>query len=108
MGNESEEAVRRYAEDTYCGEFERNGWIYEDGALSIAIQKWLKEGGTCETASPGKPPRTIPCEEAGPIDCALLHHVRRSEVTDYIEELRRRVGAVECDDGTPVQELGVP
>jgi hypothetical protein len=33
--------VRRYVHDTYCARFEQNGWVYEDGALSIAAQTWL-------------------------------------------------------------------
>jgi hypothetical protein len=40
------------------------------------------------------------------LDCALLHHVRRSEVRDYVERLQRE-GAVECDDGAPLDDLGV-
>ncbi len=108
----SEEDLRRYARDTYCARFERNGWIYEDGALSIAAHLWLEEGGTCATGSEGEPTRTVPCEEARPggprrLDCALLHQVRRSEVRDYVARLRRE-GAVECDDGTPLDDLGVP
>ena len=107
VSNASKEEVRRYIETTYCGRFERNGWVYEDGALNIAVQKWLQESETCATASAGEPARTVPCQETGPIECALLHHVRRSEVKAYIEELQRK-GEVRCDDGTSVEELGVP
>jgi hypothetical protein len=108
----SEEVARRYVRDTYCARFERKGWVYEDGALSIAAQTWLEEAATCATASDGMPTRTVPCEEerhAGGwrLECALLHHVRRSEVRDYVEQLRRE-DAVECDDGTPLHDLGVP
>lgn len=108
----NEAVLRRYARDTYCKRFERNGWIYSDGVLSIATHIWAETGGTCSRASVGEPARTVPCDEvrgSNPrvLDCALLHHVRRSEVTDYIERLRRE-DTLECDDGTPVDDLGVP
>ena len=109
----SEQLVRRYAKDTYCAPFEQNGWVYADGALSIAAEKWLDNGGTCATSSDGKPPRTVPCEQTNGntgtrvIDCALLHVVRRAEVMAYIADLQRD-GDVRCDDGTPLSELGVP
>jgi hypothetical protein len=112
-GAASEEVMRRYAEDTYCARFARNGWVYADGALSIAAQKWVEQSGTCATSRAGGGTRTIPCEQASPpgvpriLDCALLHHVRRREVRGYIEKLQRR-GEVECDDRTPIEELGVP
>ena len=109
----SEQQVRRYAIDTYCAPFEQNGWVYEDGALSIAAQKWLDNGGKCATSSETEPTRTVPCERTNRdattriIDCALLHHVRRTEVMAYVAELQRD-GDVHCDDGTPLEELGVP
>jgi hypothetical protein len=109
----NEQQARRYIKDTYCARFERNGWVYEDGALSIAAQTWLDDGGRCATASAGKPARTVPCEKAnrdtatGTIDCALLHDVRRTEVIAYVAELQRE-GDVQCDDGTSLEELGVP
>ena len=59
----SEEDLRRYTRDTYCARFERSGWIYEDGAMSIEAYIWLEESGTC-VASEGDPPSTVPCEEA--------------------------------------------
>ena len=107
------EELRRYTEMTYCARFGKRGWIYADGTLSIAAHNWLNEGreedcGTVTEAGGEE----VPCEdvEGGPkdVDCALLHHVRRSEVRDYVEELRRRQGNVECDDGTPLDELGAP
>jgi hypothetical protein len=109
---ESLQAVRRYVERAYCTRFARNGWVYDDGALSIAAQTWLSDGAMCTTAKPGEPPRSVQCvslTDAGPkiIDCALLHHVRQSEVRQYIANLRQD-DAVECDDGTPVDDLGVP
>jgi hypothetical protein len=107
----SDEGVRDYARRTYCDRFERNGWIYDDGALTIEAQEWLDEGGTCEAGGEGEPMRAGSCEElrrTDPIiDCALLHHIRKSEVRTYLEELDRTV-PVRCDDGTPLDELGVP
>jgi hypothetical protein len=108
----NDEGARRYARDVYCARFERRGWIYEDGALRIAAHIWLEEAATCAAGSEGEPTRTVPCEEERHIsgwrlECAILHHVRRSEVTDYVAQLQRE-GAVECDDGTPLDKLGVP
>lgn len=110
----SKEEARRYARNTYCARFEKEGWIYEDGALSIAAQRWLDEGATCAMSGEGEPTRTVSCEEerrAGDrtltLDCALLHAVRRSEVRDYIERVRS-TGGVECDDGSALDELGIP
>lgn len=104
----SDETLRRYARDTYCSRFEQNGWVYEDGALSIDAQVWLDEGASCATAGEGEPAQTVPCAEEtdGRLDCALLHHVREDEVREYVEGLQLR-GRVECDDGTPVDGLGV-
>jgi len=112
-GGGSEQQVRRYAKGTYCVPFEQNGWIYEDGALSIAAQEWLVSAGECATGSDTEPTRTVSCEQGNDdaatriIDCALLHHVRRTEVMAYVAELQRD-GGVHCDDGTPLEELGVP
>jgi hypothetical protein len=110
-GNDgNEEEVRAYARDTYCERFERNSWIYGDGALRIAVQEWLDNGGAeeCGNANSGEPTETVPCDTATEIiDCALLHHVRQAEVKAYVAELQRD-GSVECDDGTPLAELGVP
>jgi hypothetical protein len=105
-----EQEARRYAEDTYCARFERNGWVYDDGALSIAAQEWLDNSGRCATQTTADPARTVPCRQilrGDPIDCALLHHVRRSEIKAYLAD-RRLHGRVRCDDGTPLDELGVP
>ena len=104
--------ARRYVRRTYCARFEKEGWVYEDGALRIAAQTWLEHGGTCSTGGAGETPKTVPCEpeRRGGIrilDCALLRSVRRSEVRNYIEQLRMK-GPVECDDGTAIGELGVP
>jgi hypothetical protein len=104
---ESTNEARDYVRRTYCAPFESRGWVYEDGALSIDAQKWLEEGGSevCETAGEGGESVTVPCEESRTLDCAMLRHVRRSEVRKYVAELRRDV---ECDDGTPFEQLGVP
>jgi hypothetical protein len=114
VADEHVQEARRYAEDTYCRRFERNGWIYQDGALSIAAQEWLDTSGTrtCATAKVGELARRVPCEQLPgrgeeAIECALLHHVRRTEIRAYLSEQRRR-DRVRCDDGTPLDELGVP
>ena len=118
---EEQETVRSYTESTYCARFAARGWVYDDGALSIDAYTWLAEGGEEECAeaegTPGEEPagseRTVPCDEvdAGEdetIDCALLRHVRRSEVRAYLDELGERGRSVECDDGTPPADLGAP
>ncbi len=106
------EAARRYARKTYCARFEEKGWVYEDGAVSIAAQAWLDQGATCVRGGEGEPTRTVPCEvdRSGGVqtlDCALLHIVRRSEVREYVDRLETN-GAVKCDDGTALGKLGVP
>lgn len=118
---EEQEAVRSYTESTYCARFADRGWVYDDGALSIDAYTSLAEGGEEECAeaeterTPGEGPagsgQTVPCDEvdAGEdetIDCALLRHVRRSEVRAYLDELEERGRSVECDDGTPLADLG--
>jgi hypothetical protein len=108
-----EAAARRYARETYCKRFEKNGWIYDDGVLAIGAHTALEQGGsTCAAsrARVGEPAETVPCDEVmrpGPriLDCAVLHHVRRSEVRDYVDRLQQE-GAVECDDGTSLDNLG--
>ena len=101
--------VRRYVESTYCGPFERQGWIYQDGTLSIAAHV---EGAAeeCVRAEAGGEAETVPCEEVeagGPLelDCAILHFVPKDEVREYLEELEPG-REVSCDDGTPLDELG--
>jgi hypothetical protein len=107
------EETRRYARTTYCARFDNNGWVYEDGAVSIAAQTWLDQGATCASGSDGEPTRTVPCElerttgGVQTLDCGLLHIVRRSEVREYIGGLEMN-GAVKCDDGTALDKLGVP
>jgi hypothetical protein len=105
--------TRRYVEVTYCAPFAERGWVYEDGTLSIAAHTWLIErsSGECASAGDDQPAQTVPCEQLEPtggiqvIDCAILHQVRRSEVRDYVERIQRS-HEVECDDGTPLEELG--
>jgi hypothetical protein len=114
---DEKKAARRYVRITYCARFEKEGWVYEDGALGLAAQTWLDNSGTCASSDsePGRsagPTRTVPCkpEQRGGVrvvECALLRIVRRGEVGDYIDQLRRN-GPVECDDGTPISELGIP
>jgi hypothetical protein len=106
--------ARRYVRGTYCARFEKKGWVYEDGALSIAAQTWLENGYTCTTATggSGELTTTVPCEpeRSGGVrilECALLHVVRKSEVSAYIDHLQTHE-PVKCDDGTPLDELGVP
>ena len=108
----NKEIARRYVRRMYCARFEREGWVYEDGALSIGAQTWLDHAGRCTKASPGEPPETVPCQPdrrrgVRIIECALLRVIRRSEVRGYIKRLRTK-GPVECDDGTALSKLGVP
>lgn len=114
LSDAEQDEVRRYVQTTYCSRFAERGWVYDDGTLSIAAHTWVEEGGEEECArltETGE--ETVPCEELGenpedPIQCAILHHVRRSEVRHYVEDLRRRIPDAECDDGTPLDELGSP
>jgi hypothetical protein len=103
--------ARRHVRDTYCARFDENGWVYADGALSIEAQKWLDAGATCAVGDAGDSVATVPCTttEAGTqiLDCALLHIVRRSEVRDYIDRLKTS-SPVECDDGTALDDFGIP
>jgi hypothetical protein len=105
----TESEIRRYVEGTYCSPFERKGWVYEDGTLSIAAYLFLARGGSEECASEAEGD-TVPCGEPpgeGPVvlDCAVLHVVRREEVQRYVRELERH-REVSCDDGTPLERLG--
>jgi hypothetical protein len=108
-----DETSRRYARETYCARFEEHGWVYEDGAVSIAAQTWLDQGAACARGSDREPTRTVPCEPGRTargmrtLDCALLHIVRRSEVRAYIDRLEKK-GSVTCDDGTELDKLGIP
>ena len=107
----TETEVRRYIERTYCSPFEREGWVYEDGTLSIAAYLFLARGGSEDCASAdGGQGETVSCGElpadtAIVLDCAVLHVVRRDEVQHYVRELERH-REVSCDDGTPLERLG--
>lgn len=111
----SDEGPRRWARESFCAGFETNGWIYDDGALSIAAHTSLQQDVACARrfARARKSPRkrcdakTWRTPAPRFLDCALLHHTRRREVRKYLERLQRK-GAVECDDGTPLDNLGVP
>jgi hypothetical protein len=111
-GGPTEEA-ERYVRVTYCEPFERRGWVYEDGTLSIDAHAHVANSGTrtCLSTKLGEPTRTVPCEELDRfarhrvLNCALLHLVARSQVRKYVEGLQQR-GEVECDDGTPLDKLG--
>jgi len=102
--------LRRYATKTYCEPFDKRGWVYRNGTLSIDAYRYVKNSGTCSRAAPGQPAQTVPCEEleaGGPLilDCAILHLVPRAEVRAYVAKLRRN-REVKCDDDTPLSELG--
>jgi hypothetical protein len=110
VGRESGAETRTYVESTYCAPFARKGWVYADGTLSIDAHLYLLTAGTCaeETSQPGGSTTTIPCDPADmldPLDCAILHYVRRNEVRAYIRKLERSQ-SVSCDDGTPLDKLG--
>jgi hypothetical protein len=115
LSDAEREAVRGYVETTYCARFVERGWVYEDGTLRIAAYEWsldcarVVDTGAATTVTAPTPGLGVACVETDDdsiLDCALLHQVRRSEVRTYIEELRHRIPDVECDDGTPLEELG--
>jgi hypothetical protein len=95
---------------TYCSRFSARGWVYDDGTLSIEAHMWVEEGGGEECAQGTEAgQKTVPCdtiEEDPFIECALLHHVRKQEVREYVAELQRQRPEVRCDDGTPLSALG--
>ena len=98
--------VRSYIFRTYCSRFAKHGWVYEDGTLSIKAHLWLMSAGSCSESRNGEPAVTVPCEPSfDPLECALLHYVRRGEVEAYIRELMK-THTVSCDDGTPLDKLG--
>ena len=100
--------ARRYVKTTYCAMFEKHGLVYDDGTLSIEVYTDSRSA-VCASSRAGEPARTVPCEDVigdyPVLDCAVLHHVRRSEVQKYLAELRE-TREVRCDDGTPLDELG--
>jgi hypothetical protein len=99
--------VRSYLRRTYCDRFAAQGWVYPDGKLSIKAHLSMLNGTTCSTSTSGGPTVTkTPCP-VDPLDleCAMLHYVRKPEAQAYIRRLQRK-GAVKCDDGTPLGDLG--
>jgi hypothetical protein len=109
-GGQSAAQTRSYIERAYCGPFARKGWVYADGTLSIKAHLDLLNGSACEeeTSTPGGSTITLPCDPADmldPLECAVLHYVRRDEVRAYIRKLERSQ-SVSCDDGTPLDKLG--
>jgi hypothetical protein len=107
LPEDEREVTRRYVERTYCSRFEQEGWVHEDGTLSIDAYTGSYEA-ECGESRAGEEPVTVPCDELedNVLDCAILHHVPKEEVRAFVEGLGR-TGRVECDDGTPVHELGV-
>lgn len=99
--------VRSYVERTYCNRFAHNGWVYPDGTLSIKAHIWLMNGYACSSGSAGGGQTTTePCKPSyDPLECGLLHFVRKSEAQAYIHELQK-AHRVTCDDGTPLSDLG--
>jgi hypothetical protein len=103
--------VRSYVERTYCGPFARKGWVYADGTMSINAHLYLLNGNACSemVGTPDGQMTTVPCDPRAamldPLECAVLHYVRRDEVRAYIRKLERSQ-SVSCDDGTPLDKLG--
>ena len=102
--------ARAYIDRAYCVPFDRKGWVYSDGTLSIDAHLYLLNSGVCSagTSEPEGSTTTTTCDPAdllNPLECAVLHYVRKDEVRTYIRKLKRKQ-SVECDDGTPLNELG--
>jgi uncharacterized protein YjhX (UPF0386 family) len=102
--------ARAYIDRAYCVPFDRKGWVYADGTLSIDAHLYLLNSGVCSagTSDPGGSTTTTPCSPADlldPLECAVLHYVRKDEVRAYIRKLKRKQ-SVSCDDGTPLDKLG--
>jgi hypothetical protein len=99
--------LRSYVETAYCRPFARRGWVYADGTLSINAHVYVMNGYSCGTTTlGGGTTTTTPCKPTlDPLECAILHNVRRNEVTAYIRKLQR-TQIVRCDDGTPLDKLG--
>ena len=111
IGGTSDAKTRSYVESAYCGPFARKGWVYQDGTLSINAHLHLLNGNACEEmiGTPDGKMTKIPCDPRtamlNPLECAVLHYVRRDEVRAYIRRLERSQ-TVSCDDGTPLDKLG--
>ena len=98
--------TERYLRRTYCDRFAKNGWVYADGTLALDAYRWAEQGHSCVTARPGQveAPRGCDARASSTLDCALLHHVRRSEVQAFVATLPKPRPA--CDDRTPLGDLG--
>jgi hypothetical protein len=108
-GDNGEEA-RAYIDRAYCVPFDRKGWVYPDGTLSIDAHLYVLHSGVCAEGSsnPGGSTTTTACDPADlldPLECAVLHYVRKDEVRRYLRKLKR-TQTVRCDDGTPLDKLG--
>jgi hypothetical protein len=98
--------VQSYVQRTYCDQFAKHGWVYEDGTLSIKAHLWAVHGGICREGTAAGPMVTVPCKPSfDPLECALLHFVRRAEAQAYIHQLTKS-HRVTCDDGTPLDKIG--
>jgi hypothetical protein len=110
-GGQNAAQIRSYIERAYCGPFARKGWVYADGTLSIKAHLAVLNGSACEeeTLAPDGSTITLPCDPRAtmldPLECAVLHYVRKDEVRAYIRNLKRSQ-SVSCDDGTPLDKLG--
>ena len=93
--------------------FDRKGWVYADGTLSIAAHLYVLNSGVCAERDRGSGGSTTtttttecdPADLLDPLECAVLHYVRKDEVRAYIRKLKRKQ-SVSCDDGTPLDKLG--
>ena len=98
--------MRKYIRQTYCNRFAGTGWVYADGTLSIKAHIWLMHAGSCSESVGDEPAISVPCKPMyDPLDCALLHYVRRPQAQAYIHRIEK-THRVTCDDGTPLAELG--
>jgi len=110
VGGDNGPKARTYIAGVYCVPFDRKGWVYADGRLSIAAHLYVLKSGVCQEASgtPGGSTTTTECDPADlldPLECAVLHYVRKNQVRAYIRKLQRKQ-SVSCDDGTPLDKLG--
>ena len=113
VSGDNGEKARAYIDRVYCVPFDRKGWVYSDGTLSIAAHLYVLHSGTCaeSSVSGGSTTTTTtstkcdPADLLNPLECAVLHYVRKDEVRAYIRKLQR-TQTVRCDDGTPLDQLG--
>jgi hypothetical protein len=79
--------------------FSRHLTVVDAKGCSVGTADGPRTSAACADVESGDRVRVI--------DCALLHYVRRSEVRGYVRRVEED-GPVECDDSTPLEELGVP